>query len=217
MSFSWQYPLYLLPNDPGYASLVDTNDGAPVQSLIVCTAPQLAIELMAQFSILGSPRALRSPREFRWLLESVKAPVTHVVFDPQPTDDAVNAQWRAAVTELLTDYLPTDNSPWDYPVFAIGQTSGFACIEAAPDEPSAMRAIGLFTSTSSAEAYLHDAGQEGDLLELTDLDATVTFLSALQADVAAVALDPRVIDGRHTAECCLGIDVLLSKYLVRST
>ncbi len=214
MSFSWNYPIYLLPHDRGYASLVDQNGEQPVHSLIVCTEPQLGIELMGQFSLLGAPRALRSPREFRWLLQSLKAPVTSVAFDPNPTDHAINAEWQATVSDLLTRHLPNDLSPWDYPIFAVGQERGFACIEATSDAAAAMQALGIFTSAEKAEAYLRDAEQEGSLLELTDLEMTVTFLSALQAEIAAVAIDPKIVGGQHRTEHCLGIDVLLTKYLV---
>jgi hypothetical protein len=50
MSFSWQYPIYLLPHDQGYASLIDSNEDEPIQLLIVCTAAQSAVELMEQLS-----------------------------------------------------------------------------------------------------------------------------------------------------------------------
>lgn len=215
MEFSWQYPIYLLPHDRGYASLVDANDHEPTQSLIICTELQAAIELMAQFAMLGAPRALRNDREFRWLLQSLRKPVTQVAFDPAPTDDTTNARWQVSVTELLARHLPSDHSPWNYPVFAIGQASGFACIDEAADDNSALRAIGIFTSKEKAETYLREAEELGDVLELPDLESATTFFAALQTEVAAVALDPRVVEGRRAAEYCLAIDVLLSKYLVR--
>ncbi len=215
MTFSWRYPLYLLPHQQGYASLVDSNKHEPVQSLIVCTGAQAAVELMSQFALLGTPRALRNAREFRWLLESLKQPVSEVVFDPAPTDNAYNARWQVRVAELLKQHLPSDNSPWNYPVFAIGQGNGFACIEGARDDESPWKAIGIFSSQEKAAAYLRHADEQGDVLELADLEAAVTFLAALQADIPAVALDPRVVDGRRAAEYCLTMEVLLTKYLVR--
>jgi len=215
MSFHWNYPLYVLPHEQGYASLVDGQGGDEIQSLIACTTLQAAVELMNQFAMLGAPKPLRNHREFRWLLQSLQAPVSHVVFDPAPTDDQVNAQWGAAVDALLASHLPSDNSPWNYPVFVIGQAEGFASIEAPLDDHSTITAIGIFTTSENAESYLEAANEAGELLELTDLETAVTFLSAIQDDVSAVAIDPRIDAGRHTAEYCLGIDVLLDKYLVR--
>lgn len=213
MDFSWQYPLFLLPHDQGYASLLDRSTATPRQSLIVCTGPELAIELMTQFAMLGAPRALRDHREFRWLLQSLQEPVTHVAFDPEPTDDAVNATFRTSVKDLLTRHLPNDLSPWNYPVYAIGLADGFACIET--DAASSLRAVGIFTSANAAEAYLQDARLQGELLELTDLDTTVTFLAAIKNEIAAVAVDPHVVADRCRTDFCSTIDVLLAKYLVR--
>lgn len=214
MTLNWQYPIYLLPHERGYASLVDAGQQQPTQSLIVCTDPQAAVELMARFVMLGRPRALHNAREFRWLLQSLRQPVTQVAFDPAPTDDAINARWQVAISELLTHHLPSDNSPWNYSVFAIGQADGFACIEGGPDDTPAWKAVGMFTSRQKAEAYLRDAEEQGDVLELPDLESAVTFLGAMQADVQAAALDPQVIAGRRVAETCLTIEVLLTKYLV---
>lgn len=212
MTFSWHYPIYLLPHEQGYASLVDPREAGGPQSLIVYTDPQAAVELMAQFTMLGAPRALRNAREFSWLLQSLREPVTNVAFDPNPTDDTINARWQVAVCDLLSAHLQSDNSPWNYPIFAIGQTSGFASIDG--DDSSPMKAIGIFTTTENAEAYLRDAEEQGDLLELSDMASAVRFFTALQSDVTAVALDPQVVEGHRAAEHCLSLEVLLSKYLV---
>jgi len=217
VTLAWQYPLYLLPHDQGYASLVDANDRQPSQSLIVCTDAATAVALMASLDMLGTPRPLRNAREFRWLLHSLREPVNQVAFDPAPTSDAINARWRVAIAELLAEHLPSDNSPWNYPVFVIGQTHGFACIEGTPEDAPALRAIGVFTTAEHAETYLRQAAEQGDVLELPDLAAAATFLAALQDEVAAVAIDPRVVAGHHAAEHCLAIELLLSKYLVPET
>lgn len=218
MSRYWEYPIYLIPHGNGYASMVDPStspDAAPIQMLVVYTESEVAVQFMAEFGMDDTPRMLFNDREFSWFLQSLRAPVTEVAFDPSPLGDKVDARWQVAVRELLDDHLTTDYSPWNYPVYAIAQDIGFVSIDATGSGGEPLTVLGLFTSEDKAKTYLKAANETGELCELTDLDEAKTFLTALTELIAAVALDPVVEEDQRTAKHCFPLDTLLNKYLVR--
>lgn len=216
MNSSWQYPVYLIPHGVGYVSLVEPEvQEPPVHLLAVFTEAQAAEDLMSQFGVQGTPRALNNDREFCWLLQSLRAPVTQVAFDPKPTDEAVNPSWLVSVQELLDDHLSADYSPWNYPVYLIEQETGFSCIDGQTSDGRSLMALEIFTTQEKAEAYLRDVGQTGAIRTLTDMDETRAFFETIVSEITAVALDPIVTDGRGTAEHCFAVETLLAKYLVR--
>ena len=79
MRNSWDYPIFVIPHGPGYASLVDAEiESAPKHLLIVYTQQDAAEDLMREFGIPGSPRRLQDDREFGRLLQGLTAPVTEM-------------------------------------------------------------------------------------------------------------------------------------------
>ena len=137
MSRYWEYPLYLIPHGGGYASMVDPSaeaDDEPTQMLVVYTESDIAVQFMSEFGMPDTPRMLFNDREFGWLLESLREPVREVAFDPSPLGDKIGARWQVAVRELLDDHLTADYSPWNYPVYAVAQETGFASIDGAGSE-----------------------------------------------------------------------------------
>lgn len=218
MSRYWEYPIYLIPHGGGYASMVDPNaaaDAAPTQMLVVYTESELAVQFMSEFGMADTPRTLFNDREFSWLLQSLRAPVTEVVFDPSPLGDKIDAHWRVAVRELLDEHLTTDYSPWNYPVYAVAQETGFVSIDTAGSAGEPLTVLGLFTSEAKATGYLAAANESGELCTLRNLDEARVFLSALTEQIAAVALDPIVDQDQRTAKHCFPLETLLNKYLVR--
>ncbi|MBI2480630.1 MAG: hypothetical protein HYV60_19000 [Planctomycetia bacterium] len=218
MSRHWEYPIYLIPHGGGFASMVhpDTEaDAEPTQMLVVYTESEVAVQFMSEFGMDDKPRMLFNDREFSWLLRSLRAAVTDVAFDPSPLGDKVGARWQVAVRELLATHLTADYSPWNYPVYAIAQDTGFASIDAADSDGQPLTVLGLFTSEGKANSYLAAANESGELCPLTNLDEARTFLTALTNLIGAVALDPTVENDQRTAKHCFPLDTLLSKYLVR--
>jgi hypothetical protein len=218
MSRYWEYPIYLIPHGGGFASLVDPDtdaDAEPTLMLVVYTESEVAVQFMSEFGMEDTPRMLFNDREFSWLLRSLRAPVTDVAFDPSPLGDKVGARWQVAVRELLATYLTADYSPWNYPVYAIAQDTGFVSINAAGGDGQPLTVLGLFTSESKADSYLEAADESGELCTLANLDETRIFLSALTELIGAVAVDPTVENDQRTAKHCFPLDTLLSKYLMR--
>lgn len=218
MSRYWEYPIYLIPHGGGYASMVDPDNEAeaePTQMLVVYTESDVAVQFMSEFGIPDTPRMLFNDREFGWLLESLRSPVRDVVFDPSPLGDKIDARWQVAVRELLDEYLTADYSPWNYPVYAIAQETGFVSIDGAGSLGESLTVLGLFSSQDKAKGYLEAADESGELCTLTNLDETRIFLTALTEQIAAVALDPIVEQERRTAKHCFPLETLLKKYLVR--
>ena len=215
MSRAWQYPVYVLPHGPGYLSIVDRRDRhQPTHLLVVHGELSAATALMARFGILGTPRPLHNDREFRWLLQSLQAPITHVAFDPTPTDEQVNARVTLTVAALLDEQLKPDKSPWNYPVYAITQDSGFASIQGRASDGRSLMAVGIFSSRDRADAYLEDSRETGRLCTLANVQEAKNFFESLGPEVHAVALDPKVEGDRRTARHCFALQTLLSKYLV---
>ena len=214
MTFAWHYPLYLIPLEGGYVSVVDAQAEEPkAHHLAVFTDDELAASFMHHCQILGTPRQLLNAREFGWLLHSLRQPVTRVAFDPQPNSITVRSRWNVAVEDLLTRHLVPDNSPWNYPVFVIRQQPGCASIEGQSSDGSQWTAIGLFTSREKAEAYLQALVAVGTICELVDVTQARALLSEMAGSATAVALDPTINDGRHSATHCFSIQTILQKYL----
>lgn len=218
MSRYWEYPIYLIPHGGGYASMVDPNtqaDAEPTQMLVVYTESEVAVRFMTEFGIPDTPRMLFNDREFGWLLQSLRAPVKEVAFDPSPLGDEIAARWQVAVPELLEEYLTADYSPWNYPVYAVAQETGFVSIDGTGSAGEPLTVLGLFTSQEKANEYLKAADESGELCTLKNLDEAQVFLTALTGQVAAVALDPIVEQDQRTAKHCFPLKTLLEKYLVR--
>lgn len=218
MSRYWEYPIYLIPHGGGFASIVDPNTEScaePTQMLVVYTESEVAVQFMSEFGMEDTPRMLFNDREFSWLLQSLRAPVFDVAFDPSPLGDKVGARWQVAVRELLATHLTADYSPWNYPVYAIAQGTGFVSIDAAGSDGQPLTILGLFTSAEKANGYLAAADESGELCTLANIEETRTFLTALTDLIGAVALDPTVENDQRTAKHCFPLDTLLSKYLVR--
>ena len=214
-SISWQYPIYLLPHGGGYVSIVDDASDDAQQMLAVYSTLDLAHAFRTQFEILGTPRALHNDREFGWLLQSLREPVTQVAFDPCVSEREINSRWRASVQDLLKKHLAADKSPWNYPIFAVAQDAGFLSIAGQSQDGRKMTAIGLFTAADKATDFLQAAGETGELCELPNLNQTRAFIESLADDVLAVALNPIATNDHRSAKHCFAIATLLEKYLVR--
>jgi hypothetical protein len=218
VSISWKYPIYLIPLEGGYLSVVDTELPEPhPHHLAVFTAEDRAEEFSSQCHIMAQPRALRNTREFGWLLQSLREPVTRVAFDPRADSPSLACRWNVGVDELLRDHLRPDNSPWNYPIFVISQEQGIASIDGQTPTGQSWRALGVFTSRERAEAYIEACKTPGTVLELPDLAQTRERFISLSAEANAVAIDPIIDQGRHTAAHCFTLQTLLEKYLTRST
>jgi hypothetical protein len=213
MNISWTYPVYLIPHEAGYVSIV-ANDGSVDQMLVVYTCEQAAIAFMDDHGLPGVPRPLANGREFRWLLDALRKPVTRVAFDPQIADRRAHPRWEVPVKTLRDEHLSADLSPWNYPVYVIAQGTGFASIHGRASDGRPLTAIAVFTTSERACDYLRDAGETGELCELTDLRLTRRFLDRLALEIFAVAVDPVVDDAGRTAKYCFDIATLLEKYLV---
>jgi hypothetical protein len=214
MTFTWQYPLYLIPLDGGYVSVVGApTDPCTAHQLAVFTSDELAAAFMRHHQIPGTPRPLRNAREFGWLLQSLRHPVTRVAFDPQPDSTTVSSRWNVAVEELLARHLVPDNSPWNYPVFVVCRQQGYASIEGLSPDGSRWTAIGFFTGREKAEAYLQASSLVGTIRELSDVHQARALLSEIAGSATAVALDPTISEGRHSATHCFSIQTVLEKYV----
>ncbi len=215
MPIEWEYPIAALAHGGGYASVVDSHDDGDDErhSLIVITEIESVTDTMQQLGILGAPKWIRNAREFRWLIESLRHPVTHVAFDLSPVDGDPNPSWHVAITELLASHLPADYSPWNYPIFVVAIEEGFVSIAGSRTDGSELHALVVFSSEAKAEAYVEEA-KRGELCKIQDLDEAVKYFGAMAEVVDAVALDPAVENGGCRTERCFDIETLLEKYLV---
>jgi hypothetical protein len=214
MPFAWNYPVYLIPLEGGYVSVVDAEQAEPrPHHLAVFTTAETAGSFMQHCQIWAEPRALRNAREFSWLLQSLRQPVTRVAFDPRADTPSVQCRWNVGVTELLQDHLQPDSSPWNYPVYVVRQPEGYASIEGRTPQGDRWTAVGLFSSRDKAAAYVSSSGIPGTTQELVDVRRTRGFLQSLSAAVNAVALDPVIDQGTHSAAHCFSLATLLNKYL----
>jgi len=215
MTRHWEYPVYVIPLGGGFVSIVDPNNmDPPVHALAVFSQETTARQFMGTCEITGTPRPLDNAYQFGWLLQSLQAPVTQVAFDPDPHQQQVTAAWLVAVEELLKHDLVVDRSPWKYPVFVISQPTGFASIEGQASDGEDLTAVCLFTTQDKAMAYLDDALQVGEIQQLDDRHTVREFLRMISTGATAIALNPVVREGRHTAEYCVSIRTLIDKYLV---
>jgi hypothetical protein len=213
MNNTWIYPVYLIPHGAGYVSIA-ANDGSDDQMLVVYTSEQSAAGFMDDHGLPGTPRPLRNDREFCWLLDALRAPVTRVAFDPRVVDRRAHPRWEIPVKTLRDEHLSADFSPWNYPVYAVAQDTGFASIHGRASDGRPLTAIAFFTSPERARAYLRAAGEAGELCELPDMRLARRFLDSLALEVFAVAVDPVADQSARTAEFCFDIATLLEKYLV---
>ena len=215
MSMQWEYPVYLIQYGGGYVSVVGSGPGADeAQMLAVFTQQQAAVDFMHTCDVPGEPRALENAREFGWLLQSLRRPVTRVAFDPEPGQKDVQARWIVDVHSLLQDHLVMDMSPWNYPVFVIAQEAGFACIMGEANDVRQWTALCLFTTAEKARAYLELVEEDGTIQSLADRQQTRELLIELADSASAVALDPVVKAEQRSAQYCFSIQTLLEKYLV---
>ncbi len=215
MSMQWTYPVYLVPLPGGYASIGDqTTPDQESRALVVFTDDEQYRQFIADIGIDAEPKPLKNAREFAWLLQNIKAPVSRVAFDPPA--DGRPPRWSASIEELLQDHLVIDYSPWNYPVFVVAHGDGFATIEGRRgDGETVMRAVALFTDQAKAREYLTDADESGVIRSLNDLEQTREFLTHVSHDANAVAVNPVVENGKRTAKHCFDLQTVLDKYLVR--
>lgn len=221
MAIDCQYPLFLIKHGGGYVSVVDPSapETAPVQALSVFSDEALAGQFIDAIGIMAGIKEIRNARDFAWLLTSLQAPVSEVVMDPEPNSPEIKGLWRRTVAQMLAEHLEFDYSPWNYPVFAIlerneAQQQGWSCIDGTKADGSQVKVAALFTSQELADAYLRDADQEGDIYPLPNVAAVRTWLTEIQAEVAAVAIAPIVQDGIRQAQQCISVDRLLHDYLI---
>jgi hypothetical protein len=210
---TWNYPVYLIPHLAGFVSIA-ANDGSDEQMLVVYTCEPSASEFMDDHGLPGSPRPLQNAREFGWLLDALRAPVTRVAFDPRVVDRQAHVRWEIPVKTLRDEHLAADLSPWNYPVYVVAQDTGFVCIHGQASDGRPLTAIAVFTSSERADRYLQAAGETGHLCELADMQRTRRFLDSLALEVFAVAVDPVADESTRTAKYCFDIATLLEKYLV---
>ena len=213
MEFRWEYPIAVLAHGGGYASIVEQEEESDRHSLIVVTDTDESPDLMAKLGILGAPRLIHNAREFRWLVESLREPVTHVAFDIDPVGAEPNPQAAYSIEELLQDHLVIDFSPWNYPVYIVAVEEGFASIIGSREDESPFHAIAVFRSRERADAFMEVAG-DGEICELADLKDAVKFFTAMAEQVDAVALDPSHQEGQCLTDHCFAIETLLEKYLI---
>lgn len=214
MAFRWEYPIYVIPLGGGFVSIVDpdTTDD-PVHSLAVFTHLAAASSFVEVCDIPEAPRPLDSAHQFAWLLQSLQAPVTQVAFNPNPSQPEVAAAWIVSVEQLLRHEFVADRSPWKYPVFVVRQPTGFASIEGQANDGQCLTAVCMFTDRSKAVEYLADTPEPADIQALDDRKTVREFLRMVAFEATAVALNPVIRDGRHAAEYCVDIAILIEKYL----
>lgn len=217
MAFEWEYPIAVIAHGGGYASVIESEErGGERHSLIVVTETEASLELMQRLGILGAPRIIGNAREFRWLVQSLRKPVSHVAFDIDPVEDQPNPQWSVSIEELLRNHLIADFSPWNYPIYVVAVEHGFLCIASSTSDGRELTAVTVFRSKSLAAEYI-EASQPGEICTIKNLQEAVRFFSAVSEVVDAVALDPSIVDGQASAEHCFAIETLLDKYLVEDT
>ncbi len=234
-SLNWTYPVYLIRHAGGYASVavdpvsvdpvsvdpvsIDHDQPGPRFAICVFTTEALGRRFVEAVEIEGENRAVRSDREFAQLLRALKEPFTTVVFDAEPAETEINEKWRVDVSTLLEDHLPWADSPWDYPVYVLAQNSGnrgvdYASIEADVADRGPLLAIGLFLKKVAVDQYRQAADNDGRPQALDTPKQLADFLRDLPSSVTAVALNPRVVDGKHVARQCLSTSNLLEKILM---
>ena len=217
MSLALNYPLYLIALDGGYVSVVDADGAEPrPHYLAVFTTEEAAETFTQRCELLGAIKELRNARDFAWLLQSVRPPVTRVAFDPEPLSLTVQGRWLVDIQEMLNEHLLIDYSPWNYPAYVIRQPNGYASIHGQTSHGSQWTAVSIFTAREKADAFLTASGGPGEVEEVTSLAAARSLLESLTEVAQAVAIDPTIEEDRHNAQHCLGLQNVLDKYLVQS-
>ncbi|HMO15102.1 MAG TPA: hypothetical protein PKD64_13380 [Pirellulaceae bacterium] len=210
----WNFPLYIIPLQGGFASVADNADAHGTQRLLVFSKRETAILFIASFELLSSPKPLNNERELGWLLRSLKQPVTGLLLDPNPRNPEASSGSSYLVEEVLANLRP-DLSPWNYPIFVLATATGFVTIDGAAADGEYLSALAVFTDEERAEQYLTNSGETAELCALESMGDTVIFLRGLSNLIGAVALDPSIVDNHNTAKYAFSIDTLLNKYLVR--
>ena len=119
MSYRWEYPLFLVRIDDGFAAVQVASDGEQRQFAVVVFTDQSRCRRFSEtLQLDGEIVKLNNDREFAALVSLFRPPFTSVVFDSAPEGTAVNADWQTDIATLLADHLPLAKSPWGYPLFA---------------------------------------------------------------------------------------------------
>jgi len=217
--FAWSYPIYLVRHAGGYASVALQGEGdEPRYALTVFTTEELGDKFVETVGIDGECWSLRNDREFARVLCGLSGPFAEVVFDAAPIETEINEKWRVSAQDLLENYLPLANSPWDYPVYVLrdidktGQ-SGYVSIEADIPERGHLIALALFTTQDTAVAYGEAAGINGPHECIETPEQLATLLRELSETTTAVAWEPTVVEGKSVTKQCASVTVLLEKYL----
>lgn len=214
MSFSWQYPIYLIRHRGGYASIVAEPDSAlPDCSVAVFTTRDAAGTFMETVGIYGRLVAIESAMEFSRLVGALKRPATSIAFDPASSGTNPNARWTVDAATLLRDHLPSVQAGWAFPVFVIRRDGGYASIEGSAVGRGTLVAIAVFTTRAAAEKYAEDSGESGEIRPLDDVGSFTALAEKIRPQAAAVAVDPTVSQGNRIAPLCVGLDTLIEKYL----
>ena len=214
MSLDWDYPLYLIGIELGFASVVDeVADGQRRVSLVVFTDQARMDRFMHEVGLEGKPRPIANDREFSYLLQGLRSPVTSVAFDSAPCGREVNARWIVNVPELLDKHLPWAASPWSYPVYVVAERDGFSCVDDTADSERPRRAVSLFTTSDAAQQYAQNARMEGSVQPVATPDDLRTLLQHLDWTVTAMAIDPTATGDKRTAKRCVEIATALQKYV----
>ena len=217
MSLDWGYPLYLIGIELGFASVVDeVADGQRRVSLVVFTDQARMERFMHEVGLEGMPRPIANDREFSYLLQGLRAPVTSVAFDSAPCGREVHARWIVEVQELLDKHLPWAASPWSYPLYVVAERDGFSCVEETADSKRPRRAMSLFTTSNAAQQYAQNARIEGSVQPVATPDDLRTLLQHLDSTVTAMAIDPTAAGVKRMAKRCVEIATVLEKYLPSS-
>lgn len=214
----WNFPLYLLPHESGYISIIPESElgSDPPQSmaLAVFTSEEEATRFLYELEILSRPKALNNAREFAWFLQSLHDPVNQIMVDPPGRTDGRKPTYQGPIRDVLENQLVVDHSPWNYPIYVAQSETGFVSVEGPTSRGDVMKALALFTQSEKAEVYLEQANHEAELIELPTMQQARDLLVAMFSEAEAVALDPEWDEGQPKAKYCMGIHTLLKKYLV---
>ena len=219
MNPEWNYPLYLVRIEYGFASVVDeAADGQRRVSVAVFTDEARMERFMQTVGIEEAPsRQIANDREFSYLLQSLQRPVTSIAFDSEPEGREINARWIVEIQELLDKHLPHATSPWSYPVYVVAESDCFSCIERADDSRGPLRAMSVFTTSSGAEEYVRNARIDGSVETIGTPEDFRELLEYVDASVTAIALDPTADGENRSAKWCAEIATVLEKYVPQSS
>jgi len=165
--------------------------------------------------VMAGIKKISGDRELKWLLNSLKKPVTGTVMDPvgQKADGQPNSQWQMPADELAA-CIRVDFSPWNYPIFAIKEADGWSSIAANDSVGDPMFVVIVFTSEKKAIEFGEQAGIRCEVKKMNSVGTVRTWLELMPAEVKAVAMDPVIEDGVQKAKHGFAIERLLADYLV---